>query len=187
MRKIENDTAMAALPLPKTTNSNLDPQAQSFRSELTLPFKAEDISPLAWWRNLPSDAFGEAERLFLLTALEQIDVLHANDDFTAALKGDPAAAIGVAFSLMPLEEMTLQVDIAMTALLRCALERKAAAALVLAQVAGLTDLGHSYGTEIAASWLVYGRHSSRDPGKFSEAETVLLTAFRDRHRYGDDA
>ena len=82
--------------------------------------------------------------------------------------------------------MTLKADIAMTALLRCVLERNAAAALVLAQVPGLTDLGHPYATELAASWLVYGRHSSDNPGKFSDAETVLLAAFRERHRDGGD-
>jgi hypothetical protein len=149
------------------------------------PLKPYDISPLAWWRTLPSDAFGDAERLLLLATLERIDVLHGGDDFAAALEGDPSAAIGVALSLMPMEEVTLVTDIAGTALLRCALERNAAAALVLAQVLGLTDLGHSYATELAASWLVYGRHSSGNSSKFSDAETVLLTAFRERHRDGD--
>jgi hypothetical protein len=141
---------------------------------------------LAWWRTLPSDAFGEAQRLILLQTLE-IDVLHGGDDFAAALEGDPSAAVGVAFSLMPIYDMTLQVDIAMTALLRCALERNAAAALVLAQVTGLTALGHPYAIEIAGSWLVHGRCSSDNPRKFGEAETVLLTAFRERHRYDGDA
>ena len=108
-------------------------------------------------------------------------------DFAAALKGDPAAAIGVAFSLMPVEEMTLKVDIAMTALLRCVLERNAAAALVLAQILGLSDLGHPYAIELAASWLAYGKRSSESPLKFSKAETILLAAFRDRHFHGDEA
>jgi hypothetical protein len=151
------------------------------------PLKADDTPPLAWWRTLPSDAFGNAERLILLATLESIDVLHGGDDCAAAMKGDPAAAIGFAFSLMPINDMTLQVDIAMTALLRCALERNAAAALVLAQVTGLTDLGHPYAIEIAGSWLVHGRCSSDNPRKFGEAETVLLTAFRERHRYDGDA
>jgi hypothetical protein len=187
MRKIENDTATATLPLPKTTNSNRDPRVLSLGSELPLPFKAEDISPLAWWRSLPSGAFGEAERLFLLTILEQMVVLHADDEFTAALNGDQAAAIGVAFSLMPIERMNLQVDIAMTALLRCVLERNTAATLVLAQVLGLTDLGHPFATELATSWLAYGRHFSENPRKFSKAATVLLAAFRERRRDGGDA
>jgi hypothetical protein len=151
------------------------------------PFNREDASPLAWWRTLPSDAFRDIERLLLLATLEQIDVLHGGDDFTAALEGDPSAAIGVAFSLMPVEEMTLTVDIAMTALLRCVLERNAAAALVLAQVLGLTDLGHPFATELAVSWLAYGRRSSDNPSKFRKAETVLLAAFRERHHCGDDA
>src|SRR5260370_29801120 len=116
------------------------------------PFEPQDTSPLAWWRTLPSDAFRDAERLLLLATLEQIDVLHG-DDFAAALEGDPSAAIGVAFSLIPIEEVTLKADIAMTALLRGVLERNAAPALGLAQVLGLTDLVHAYATELAASWL----------------------------------
>jgi hypothetical protein len=151
------------------------------------PFGPQDTSPLAWWRTLPSDAFGDAERLLLLATFEQIDVLHGGDDFAAALEGDPSAAIGVAFSMMPIEEVTLRADVAMTALLRCVLERNAAAALVLAQVLGLTDLGHAYARELAASWLAYGRRCSETPRKFSNAATVLLTAFREHHRDGDDA
>jgi hypothetical protein len=150
------------------------------------PFKREEASPLAWWRTLPSDAFGDAERLFLLATLEPIDVLHGGDDGAAAMKGDPAAAIGFALSLMPIEEMTLKADVAMTALLRCALKGNAAAALVLAQVLGLTDLGHPYAIELAASWLAYGKRCSDSPSKFGKAETVLLTAFREHHRDGDN-
>lgn len=151
------------------------------------PFQREDASPLAWWRMLPADAFRDVERLILLATLEQIDVLHGGDDFTAALEGDPSAAIDVAFSLMPVEETTLTVDIAMTALLRCVLARNASAALVLAQVLGLTDLGHPNAIELAASWLAYGKLCSDSPLKFSKAETVLLAAFRERHHCGDDA
>jgi hypothetical protein len=150
------------------------------------PLKADCNSPLDWWRTLPPDAFGDAERLLLLAALDKIKVLHGGDDFAAALEGDPDAAIGVAFSLMPIEAMTLRTDIAMTALLRCALEHNAAAALVLAQVLGLTDLGHPFATELATSWLAYGRRCSDNPRKFRKAETVLQTAFRERHRDGGD-
>ena len=104
-----------------------------------------------------------------------------------ALTGDAAAAIGVAFSLMPIEENNLTIDIAMTALCRCALAPNAAAALVLAQVIGLTDLDHGLATELAASWCTHGRRHSSNPGKFSQAETVLLAAFRGRHRDGESA
>lgn len=151
------------------------------------PFSREDAPPLAGWRTLPPDAFGDAERLLLLATLEQIDALNGGAEFAAALRGDPAAAIGVALSSMPIEEITVRSDIAMTALLQCALGRNAAAALVLAQVLGLTDLGHPYVIELAMSWLTYGRHSSDNPSKFRKAETVLLTAFPERHDCGDDA
>jgi hypothetical protein len=151
------------------------------------PLRAEDTSPLQWWRTLPSDAFRDAERLLLLATLARISVLRGGEDLPAALDGDPAAAIGVAFSLMPIEEFALDVDIAMTALARCALERNAAAALVLAQVVGLTNLGHALASELAASWYAYGLRYSANPRKFSQAETALLAAFRERHHDGENA
>jgi hypothetical protein len=126
-----------------------------------------------------------AEHLLLQATLEQIGVLHGGDEFAAALAGDPSAAIEVAFSLMPIEELSLTSDIAMTALLRCSLDRNATAALVLAQALGLTDLDQS--KELAASWLAYGRRFSDNKQKFGDAEIVLLSAFRDRQRGGDDA
>ena len=149
------------------------------------PFKAEDSSPLAWWRRLPSQAFGEPERLHMGATLEQINVLHAELDLLAALKGDAAAAIEVTFTLMPMSEISLRTDIAMTALLRCALERNAAASLVLAQVLGLTDLGHPYAGELATAWLAYGWLCSENPREFSNAGAVLLAAFQEHQREGD--
>ncbi|UPK37147.1 hypothetical protein IVB18_07450 [Bradyrhizobium sp. 186] len=190
MRKNEADTKTSALPVCGAQASRLaayDPMTAASESERPWPFKAEDTSPLAWWRRLPSNALGGAERLLLLTTLEQIDVLHGGDDFAAALNGDPAAAIGATLSMMPIKEITLRADIAMTALLNCAIDGNAAAALVLAQVLGLTDLDHPYATELAESWLAYGRRYSDSPDKFGEAETVLLAAFRERPRDGDDA
>ena len=148
------------------------------------PFRPADVPPLQWWRTLPSDAFRGAEQILMLATVERIGVLHGGDDLAAALAGDAAAANGVAFSLMPIEKTTLTVDIAMTALCRCALARNAAAALVLAQVIGLTGLDHGLATELAASWYTHGLRHSSDPHKFSQAETVLLTAFRGRHRNG---
>jgi hypothetical protein len=149
------------------------------------PFKAADISPLQWWRTLPSDAFSDVEQTVLLTTVKRIGVLHGGDDLAAALAGDAGAAVGVAVCLMPIEEATLTVDIAMTALCRCALARNAAAALVMAQVIGLTDLDHGLATELAASWYTHGRRHSSDPRKFSQAGAVLLTAFQERYRDGE--
>lgn len=148
------------------------------------PYKAEDSSVLAWWRKLPSDLFQDFERAALVTMLEQVSVLHADDDVAAALAGDPAVAVGVALSLLPIEEINLRADIAMTALLCCACNRDATAALVLAQVLGLTDLDHPFATELAASWYTHGLRYSANPRKFSEVEATLLAAFRERDKGG---
>lgn len=151
------------------------------------PLKAEETSPLQWWRTLPADAFRDAERLLLPATLERVRVLRSNDDLTAALSGDPAAAIDAAFSLMPIETFTLEVDMAMTALARCALERHAAASLVMAQIIGLTEFDHGLAIELAASWYAHGRRCSTDPGKFSDAGTVLLAAILERRHGGEEA
>jgi len=186
MRKNETDTLESVLSPPATTPclTAHEPMTLAFGNARSRPFWAQDRSPLAWWRTLPSGAFGASERLLLQATLEQIGVLHGGDQFVAALAGDPSGAIDVAFSLMPIGEMSLTSDIAMTALLRCSLERNATAALVLAQVLGLTALDHC--AELATSWLAYGRLFSDDKQKFGDAEIVLLSAFRDRQRDGDD-
>jgi hypothetical protein len=150
------------------------------------PFKARDTAPLAWWRTLPPDVFRDAERLLLLATLDGICVLNGGAGFAAAISGDATAAIGVGFSKMPITERTLTADIAMTALLRCALERNATAALVLAQIIGLTELEHTFGAALAASWYTYALHHSADPRKLGQAGAVLLAAFREGYLHGDD-
>lgn len=148
------------------------------------PFNAADVVPLRWWRTLPSHALGESEQAVMLATVERIDVLHAGDNLKAALAGDAAAAIDVAFSLMPIEETTLAVDIGMTALCHCPLSLDAASALVMAQVIGLTDLDHGLSIDLAMSWHRYGLRHASDPRKFREAEPLLLRAFQDRDRFG---
>jgi len=151
------------------------------------PFKAEDTSPLTWWRRLPPDVFSHAERSLLVATLESISVLDGGDDVAAAMRGDAAAAINAALVLMPIEQITLQVDIKLTALLRIALDGDAAAALVMAQVIGLADIGHQLTTELAASWLAYGERHSKEPRKFGEAQITLLRAFEDRRNGSEEA
>lgn len=148
------------------------------------PYQPGDSSALTWWRKLPSDMFGIAERYLVLETLKHVSVLHADESTVAALDGNATAAIGVAFSFMPIEEISLPADIAMTALLRCALDRNAAAALVLTQVLGLTNLGHPFAKELSASWYTHGLRYSSDPRKFREAETILLATFRERDKDG---
>ncbi|QQO22651.1 hypothetical protein JJB98_23355 [Bradyrhizobium diazoefficiens] len=75
----------------------------------------------------------------------------------------------------------------MTALARCAIERNSAAALVMAQIIGLTEFDHGLGMDLAASWYARGRRDSSEPGKFSEAGAVLLAAILERRHGGGEA
>ena len=54
---------------------------------------------------------------------------------------------------MPIDHVTLEVDLAMSTLALCALEGSAGAALVLAHILRRTPLDHPFGKDIAASWL----------------------------------
>jgi hypothetical protein len=163
------DTAPSELTL------NDDPARPE--SSARWPFSTQSCSPLAWWRRLPPQECGNSECLHLVTTLRGITVLHGADDIAAALDGDASAAINIAVVLMPIEKVTLQVDITMAALMRVALNGSAAAALVMAQVIGLTDVGHEFANELATFWLDHGERHSKDPERYREARTVLLTAF----------
>jgi hypothetical protein len=191
--RLDHDGA-GGVPLPTTrkppaATTNIDNTAWLIKRspDQRWPLRAEDTSPLQWWRTLSSDEFRDAEQLLLRATLQRIRVLRGNDQLTAALGGDPAAAIDVAFTLMPIETFTLKVDIAMTALARCAIDRSAAAALVMAQIIGLTEFDHGLAMGLAASWYARGRRYSSDPGKFSNAGTVLLAAILERQHCGGEA
>lgn len=141
------------------------------------PFKREEHSTLAWWRALPADSFGSADHEHLRKALRKISILHVDEGFAAALRGETYAAIGAALAAMPISEITLQVEIVMTSLLSAAPNRNAVACLVLAQVVGLTDLDHPLSVAIAGSWLSYGMRHSSDPDKFGEAAAIFWREF----------
>ena len=74
-------------------------RAPFFGTKRLWPFKADEMSPLTWWRTLPPAAFDKAERISLRMTLEKIEMLRADDDFKAALKGDPATATAVIFQM----------------------------------------------------------------------------------------
>jgi len=149
------------------------------------PFKAEDHPALAWWRTLPPDSIGISDRELLPFVLGRIAVLRGDSELTAALRGEADAAIGAAFARMPICEITLQTDIAMTAVLNSALGGAAPSALVMAQVLGLTQLDHPFALPLAASWFSHGLRHSREPAKLYQAKAALTAAFRERH--GDAA
>ncbi|MBB4427604.1 hypothetical protein GGD66_006187 [Bradyrhizobium sp. CIR48] len=116
------------------------------------PLAAQDLTPLAWWRTLPSNLLRDAEHQLIIDTLDTIYVMDRREEFAAALYGDAAAAIGLALSLLPIHEVTLTVDIAMTALLRCALAGDATATLVVAHLLRSIELDHPFITKLSTSW-----------------------------------
>lgn len=116
------------------------------------PFASQNLSPLAWWRTLPANLFHDAEHLLVIDTLDSICVMDRHDEFAAALRGDAAAAVGVALSLLPIHKVTLTVDVAMTALLRCALAGDATATMVVANLLRRIELDHPFATKLSTSW-----------------------------------
>jgi hypothetical protein len=152
--------------------------ARSSPAPRAWPFNPEDTFPLAWWRTLPANLFRDAEALLVSATLDKIDVLSGSHTFAAALRGDTAAAITTALALMPIEETTLEVDLAMTAVLRGALDGDAAAALVLSHVIGRATLHHPFATELSPSWLAHHLRHSPNRRCFTEEEARLWSALR---------
>ncbi|WP_187435067.1 hypothetical protein [Bradyrhizobium cytisi] len=158
------------------------------------PFTSRDVSPLAWWRTLPSGFFRDAELLLVIDTLATVSVIERREEFAAARRGDAAAAIGVALSLLPILEVTVAVAIAMKALLRCALGGDATAALVLANLLHRVELGHDLATELSASWYAHHLHCTKDQRRFTSEEQAALSAIHqqdavsitDRYTLGGD-
>ena len=154
---------LAHLGLPAGKLAKEGRQAQS-----PWPFNLGDVTPLEWWRTMPADHLSDGERLHLSATLEKICVMK-DHQWVSALQGDAAASIAIAIGAMPIDFITLEVDLAMSALALCALEGSAGAALVLAHILRRTTLDHPFGKEISASWLAYNlgraltakRHAAR--------------------------
>lgn len=131
-----------------------EPAKVGERARSPWPFNLGDVTPLEWWRTMPADHFGDAQRLHLRATMEKICVMN-DRQWLSALRGDAAASIAIALGAMPTDQVTLEVDLAMSALALCALEGNDASALVLAQILGRTALDHPFGKDISASWLAH--------------------------------
>jgi hypothetical protein len=116
------------------------------------PFRPEDVTPLAWWRTMPADLLGDAEHLLLSEVIGKIGVLKGRE-WISAMRGDAAASVEIALETLPISTVTLEVDLAMTALTLVALDGNAAAALVLSQVLQCVSLDHPFAKELSVSWL----------------------------------
>jgi len=122
-------------------------------ARIVWPFHLSDVMPLAWWRTMPADHLGTVEFIQLRATMEKISVM-INRQWFAASSGDAPASIAIAIGVMPINQVTLEVDLAMSALTLRALDGSAGAALVLAHILRRTPLDHPFGRDLAASWLM---------------------------------
>jgi hypothetical protein len=160
---------------PELTKSRAARKAR--HSPLLLSHRPKDGHPLTWWRILPPHLLGEAERLRVDEALNGLAVFGGGQDLAAALNGDPAAAISVTLSLVPLRAVTLKADIAMTALLSYALHGDSAAVLVLSHILGRAQWEDPRAVNLGVAWL--DRHIAHpmDAERFAANEAALAAAF----------
>jgi len=131
-----------------------EPAKAGERAHSPWPFNLGDVTPLEWWRTMPADHLGDAQRLHLRATMEKICVMNGHQ-WLSAFRGYAAAsvAIAVAIGAMPIGQVTLEVDLAMSALTLCAFEGSAGAAMVLAHILRRTQFDHPFGKDLSASWL----------------------------------
>jgi hypothetical protein len=103
------------------------------RSPRPAPASGEDsgVSVLAYWRLFGADDFTPGRRARVRNFVERAAIID-EPRWKEAARGDGAAAIGIAISRRPAVVPDLRFDVAMTAVLHCALRGDAAAAVVLA-------------------------------------------------------
>lgn len=116
------------------------------------PFYPGDVSPLAWWRTMPADHLGDAQHLLLRATLENICVIKGHT-WLSALHGDAATSIALALGSLPITELTLDVDLAMSSLTVSSLGGNAGSVLVLSHILRLAPLDHPFAWELSVSWL----------------------------------
>lgn len=149
----------------------LDPAASPVMRALRI-----GSSPLGWWRMLPADAFRAADRLRIGTALDEVAIGLANSRIAPALNGEPDAAIALVLSLMPIRTRSPAVDVAMAAVLRCALDGDLRCALVLGHIIDRADLDPVHAANLCASWFEFHLHHSPSRIGFTAADKAVLKA-----------
>jgi hypothetical protein len=113
------------------------------------------FEPTAAWRTLRAEHFGAEDRASLRRALANT-VLFGKDKskWSEALAGNVPAAVSVAVSFIPVDEITVQLDLAMTVLTLFAIDGDPAAAIVLSNILRHMPGAHAHHRQIAASWFV---------------------------------
>ena len=130
------------------------------------PIRLDDVTPLEWWRTMPANHLGEGQQRVLGEILDKVSLVKSGQ-WLSAMRGDAAASIAVVIEAMPVNRITLEVDLIMTALMVCALGGNPGAVLVLAHILHRAPLDHPFAQELSISWLAlnfrHARHMQKRP------------------------
>jgi hypothetical protein len=114
------------------------------------PDDGEDA--LVYWRMLPANRFEAEAKKSLLACIKRISA--TSGEWRRAIRGDAAAAVSLALRLGAPSMVTYRVDLAMTLLLRAAID-DAAAATVMAHRLNAMPLNFKTRSKLATSWLLH--------------------------------
>ena len=121
--------------------------------ESSCPVQIQAVYPLTLWRTLDAQQFGSRDVKSLRALLAKTSLL-GQPKWAAAVNGDASAAVAVAVSFIPVDELTLPLDLAMTALIACAVEGDPGAAIVASNILLNLPSASPRHHQIAASWFV---------------------------------
>lgn len=158
---MRNSTIEAAMSVPnpsapssladRDTPNTLANTCGSERS--SWPFRPDDISPLQWWRTMPADYLGDAQHLLLRATMEEICLIEGRE-WLAGLHNDAATSIAIVLGALPITELSLEIDLTMSALMVSALSGNAGSVQVLSHILRLAPLDHPFARELSVSWLI---------------------------------
>jgi hypothetical protein len=109
--------------------------------------------PLEWWRQLPADAFRPMDLPVLIRAMRNAGPID-HPRWQEALWGEPNSAIEIAVKTVFSAELTASADLALTAVLRCAISGDVRAAVVIAAALRKHATLDSRCRELESSWFV---------------------------------
>ncbi len=153
---IEAASAVPNPPAPPGSEDRLAPSKAACIGNWersSWPYNPDDVSPLQWWRTMPADHLGDAQHLLLRATLENICIIKGHK-WLAGMHGDAATSIALALGSLPITELTLEADLAMSTLAVSALGGDANSVLVLSHILRLAPLDHPFARELSVSWLV---------------------------------
>jgi hypothetical protein len=116
--------------------------------DISWPFDPDDVTPLQWWRTIPADRLNDAQHLLLRATLEKVGLIKGRE-WLSGMRGDAAASIAIALHCLPITTVTLEVDLAMSAVALHALGGDAASALVLSHILRRVPVDHPFARVVA--------------------------------------